>query len=210
MILDHGRAVTHRGSRSAIRGSRRHFEMPSNRTRVRRFLRAWTLLTGGLIFACLGPASRAQYRSDVWTADNGLPQNIVRGIVQTPDGYLWIATLDGVARFDGVRFTIFNKSNTPGISSNRFGNMLPGANGDLWLQAESGQVTRYHRGSFSTYGAAQGLPVRSVHALATDPSGQVWLLLDNKVAKWVEASDRFVDITPRELQLPFRALLWSG
>src|ERR1700737_4285582 len=62
----------------------------------------------------------AQYPFDQWTADNGLPQNSVSGIVQTRDGYLWLATVDGLARFDGVRFTVFNKSNSPGYINNRF------------------------------------------------------------------------------------------
>src|ERR1041384_1849802 len=62
--------------------------------------------------------ARAQYRFDHWTADNGLPQNSVRDMVQTRDGYLWLATLDGLVRFDGVRFTVFNKSNSAGIISN--------------------------------------------------------------------------------------------
>jgi ligand-binding sensor domain-containing protein len=62
----------------------------------------------------------AQYRFDHWTSDTGLPQNIIRAIHQTPDGYLWLATLDGLVRFDGVRFTVFNRMNSPGINSNRF------------------------------------------------------------------------------------------
>src|SRR5215475_7336886 len=70
---------------------------------------------------------RAQFRATHWDADGGLPQNIVRGIVQMPDGYLWIATLNGVARFDGVRFTTFDKSNTPGITTNRFAAIAEGA-----------------------------------------------------------------------------------
>jgi ligand-binding sensor domain-containing protein len=77
-----------------------------------------------LAVTCFTSTARAQYRFDQWTADNGLPQNIVTAIHQTPDGYLWVATLDGLARFDGVRFTVFNKSNTPGLRSNRFLLML--------------------------------------------------------------------------------------
>ena len=73
-----------------------------------------------LAFGGFTSTARAQYRFDSWTADTGLPQNIIRAIHQTADGYLWLATLDGLARFDGVRFTIFNKSNSPGIQSNRF------------------------------------------------------------------------------------------
>jgi ligand-binding sensor domain-containing protein len=59
------------------------------------------------------PRALPQYRSTQWTADSGLPQNIVRGIVQAPDGYMWIATLNGLARFDGMHFAIFDKSNSP-------------------------------------------------------------------------------------------------
>src|SRR5450432_2827496 len=83
---------------------------------------AWLLLL--LLWFADPSLATSQYRFDVWTADDGLPQNIVRGIRQSADGYLWLATLDGLARFDGVRFTTFNKSNTPGIASNRFRMMV--------------------------------------------------------------------------------------
>ncbi len=66
----------------------------------------------GLLLLCLivpAPAA-AQYRFDHWTADNELPQNIITALHQTRDGYLWVATLDGLARFDGVRFTIFSRA----------------------------------------------------------------------------------------------------
>src|SRR5437660_1295991 len=53
-----------------------------------------------------------QYRIDRWTTDNGLPQNSVTSLTQTPDGYIWITTNDGLVRFDGVQFFVFNKSNT--------------------------------------------------------------------------------------------------
>ena len=63
--------------------------------------------------APLALQSASPFGVTVWTVDDGLPQNIVRGLHQTPDGYLWIATLDGLARFDGVRFTVFDKNTTP-------------------------------------------------------------------------------------------------
>ncbi len=72
-----------------------------------------------LLFSPLSTAV-AQYQVDSWTTDNGLPQNIVMDVCQTPDGYLWLATMDGLVRFDGVRFTVFNRSNTPGILGNRY------------------------------------------------------------------------------------------
>jgi len=54
-----------------------------------------------------------QFGHDVWTTSNGLPQDSVRAIAQTADGYLWFATNGGLARFDGVNFTVFSDSNTP-------------------------------------------------------------------------------------------------
>jgi len=67
------------------------------------------------------PAALAEYRFDVWTADSGLPQNSIRRILQSRDGYLWLSTSDGVVRFDGVRSTVFDKANSPG------GNSRPGS-----------------------------------------------------------------------------------
>src|ERR1700722_7983527 len=143
-------------------------------------------------------SAEAQYRFNAWTSDDGLPQNIIRGMHQTPDGYLWIATLDGVARFDGVHFTIFNKGNTPGIVSNRIGAMVGGQGDDLWLTTENGRVTRYHKGSFQTYGKEQGLPEDdSVKGITADNSGVVWVLLDGAIARWDEAVGRFSRLTLR-------------
>ena len=95
-------------------------------------------------------AAQAQYRFDQWTADDGLPQNSVNGIVQTRDGYLWLATVDGLARFDGVRFTVFNRSNSPGIVNNRFVSLFEAASGDLWAGTEESGVVRYHQGRFTS------------------------------------------------------------
>ena len=72
-----------------------------------------------LILLCNVATSHAQYRFDSWTTEDGLPQNSVNAILQTRDGYLWLGTFGGLTRFDGVKFTIFNTGNTPGLKSNR-------------------------------------------------------------------------------------------
>ena len=54
-----------------------------------------------------------QYLRTTWTTENGLPQNTITAICQTPDGYLWLGTFGGLARFDGVKFTVFNTTNAP-------------------------------------------------------------------------------------------------
>jgi hypothetical protein len=81
---------------------------------------------GGAMPTCLAAALltispvSAQYRFDSWTIDNGLPQNSIQAMVQTRDGYLWLSTLGGLARFDGVRFRVFNRANTPQLSTSEF------------------------------------------------------------------------------------------
>ena len=86
--------------------------------RVVTFLPAGLLVTAVLSVPAWGldpKLSITQFGHDVWTTSNGLPQDSVRAIAQTADGYLWFATTDGLARFDGINFTVFNGSNTPAL-----------------------------------------------------------------------------------------------
>ncbi len=99
-------------------------------------------LRGWLALLLLGPwvvplraenAGVRRYVIDVWQGEKGLPQNTVTGIAQTPDGYLWLTTLDGVVRFDGLRLKMFKASDTPALGSGRIRFMFAGRHGELWL-----------------------------------------------------------------------------
>src|SRR6266478_5463511 len=106
--------------------------------------------TVGLVALGLFPAKGlAQYRFDNWTTDDGLPQNTVSAILQTRDGYLWLATAAGLVRFDGLRFAVFDKANTKGLTSVRFSALFEDADGSLWSGTEDGGLTRYHNGTFT-------------------------------------------------------------
>jgi signal transduction histidine kinase/ligand-binding sensor domain-containing protein len=157
-----------------------------------------------------GVALATQYRVKTWTVEDGLPQNVIRGIAQTDDGYLWIATLNGLARFDGVRFTVFNKSNSPGINSNRFGTMVKDNNDDLWLTLESGALTRYHKGTFHTYGPEDGVSDHSIRGTALDRSGSLWVLSQNSILKWNSISSDFADRTPARTNIDYQPLRWEN
>jgi signal transduction histidine kinase/ligand-binding sensor domain-containing protein len=176
--------------------------------KINRLLAALVAVCAGLLTATA--RAEPQYRFDLWTVDNGLPQNIVRGIAQTPDGYLWIATLDGLARFDGARFTVFNKSNTPGIASNRFTSLVEDRDGDLWMVTESGGLTRYHRGAFHTYGAEDGIPSNSVRGIAEDNSGKLWILAEESISLWNKTTGELRDTTPDSLRMHYQSLRWGN
>src|SRR5436190_7559570 len=98
---------------------------------------------------------RGQYEFDVWNTDNGLPQNSVNAILQTRDGYLWLTTSDGLVRYDGVRFAVFNKGNTPGINSNRCTALFETRDGVLWI-GTAGGLSCLKDGRFTNYTVRDG------------------------------------------------------
>jgi response regulator RpfG family c-di-GMP phosphodiesterase/ligand-binding sensor domain-containing protein len=114
----------------------------------------------------------------VWTTANGLPQNSVNAVVQTPDGYLWIGTYGGLARFDGARFEVFDPASRPPLASSRILSLLAAADGDLWIGTEADGLWREHRGAFARWRTTPELPAR-IWALARRADGTVWAATDD-------------------------------
>lgn len=147
-----------------------------------------------LLAACLDVS--AQYRFDTWTTDNGLPQNGVRAITQTPDGYLWFTTFDGLVRFDGVQFTTFGSGNTKGIINNRFTGLYGTPDGTLYATTmEDGVLTVYRDGTFTSYTSAE-VPGHYIQRIEPDAKGELRFLVedDDRITKsWYYLRDgRFV------------------
>jgi ligand-binding sensor domain-containing protein len=99
----------------------------------------------------------SQFGHEVWLTENGLPQNTVHAIAQTRDGYIWIGTEEGLARFDGVKFSVFDKQNTPAIKSNYIRSLLADRQGALWIGTAQGLV-RMLNGKFTLFTRDDGLP----------------------------------------------------
>jgi signal transduction histidine kinase/ligand-binding sensor domain-containing protein len=121
-------------------------------------------------------AGGAGYVMDRWQVEDGLPGNTVTSITQTPDGYLWIATFQGLVRFDGLRFTVFD-STTPGIESERATRLFTDRQGTLWVTMEHGQAARYTRGRFIPLTRADGWPGLSVKWIAGSADGSLLVTL---------------------------------
>jgi len=121
-----------------------------------------------------------QYRFDTWTTDNGLPQNGLRAITQTSDGYLWFTTFDGLVRFDGVRFRNFGKGNTKGIINNRFTGLYGDKDGTLYATTmEDGILTVYRDGAFSSYTSEQ-VPGHYIYKIEPDAAGELRFLVEDE------------------------------
>jgi len=133
------------------------------------------LLSGsGTAIALDSRKDLSQFKNEVWLTENGLPQNTVHSIAQTKDGYIWIGTEEGLARFDGVRFTVFDKQNTPPLKSNYIRALLADHQGALWIGTAEGLV-RMQNGKFTAFTTNEGLPSNTIQAVYEDREGNLWV-----------------------------------
>ena len=148
-----------------------------------------------------------QYIQDVWQTEQGLPQNTITAIAETPDGYLWLGTREGLVRFDGVRFTVFDSRTTPELGHNWVLCLLADRAGRLWIGTSGGGVVRLEQGRFTRYAEPDGLPGEQVSSLFEDRKGRLWVGTDGGGLAWSEGG-RFVREASREaLGTQIRALL---
>lgn len=145
----------------------------------------WALFTVALLCLFrLSPARAASlpeggYSIHVWQTEEGLPQNTVTTITQTRDGYIWIGTYGGLARFDGERFQNFDAVNTPYLQDSRIVSLYEDKEGVLWIGHDSGHVTRYRNGRFEPFNSEVKSVMGKVGAIGEDESGTLWLLREN-------------------------------
>jgi len=126
----------------------------------------------------------SRYLHKTWTTEDGLPQSSVTAIAQTRDGYLWLGTFGGLVRFDGVKFTVFDTGNSPGLRSNRVIILFEDRAGALWIGTEHGGLTRYAQGRFMTFTTNDGLPDDWVHGMSDDREGALWVCTPKGIARF--------------------------
>src|SRR5918999_403763 len=138
-----------------------------------------------------------EFARRAWQTDSGLPQNTVHSIAQTRDGYVWVATEEGLARFDGLSFKIFDRQNTPALKSNDVRALLTtGKAGDvLWVCTAAG-VARLYKGEWRTFTTADGLAGDDVAAAYEDRSGAVWFATSAGLSRY--AHDKFTSFTTKD------------
>ena len=96
-------------------------------------------------------------------------------MVQDHEGYLWLATYAGLARFDGVRFRVFGGDDFPSLQSSRFQSLHASRSGELWIGTRNGGLIRLHDGIVTTYLERDGLPSRNVRSIREDAEGKLWI-----------------------------------
>jgi DNA-binding response OmpR family regulator/ligand-binding sensor domain-containing protein/signal transduction histidine kinase len=116
----------------------------------------------------------SQHSVHTWNIEGGLPGNSVFAVEQTRDGYLWIGTKNGLVRFDGINFELYNKKKIHQLKCNMIRALYQDRNGTLWIGTDSGGLTRYKQGQFTTYPLSENNALFKIKAINQDRWGNLW------------------------------------
>jgi ligand-binding sensor domain-containing protein/signal transduction histidine kinase len=122
-----------------------------------------------------------------WDSADGLPAARVQAVAQTDDGYLWVGTSRGLARFDGSRFVILTTNNTPALGDDRISALLVSRSGDLWVGTEDGTLSRRRGGVFEPVSAGERLRGTRINSLTEDHDVALWIGTQGAgMARWCQ------------------------
>lgn len=153
----------------------------------------------GLLFLWLPVGASGQsvfqqeYRIRHYDISAGLPVNSVNGMVQDDEGYLYITTYDGLVRYDGYTFKIYNSGGIEGMETNRIGGLLKGVDNSIWLFNEDGSITQKKGEHFRTYHSPQ-IPGHSSWMIESS-DGRIWVSGSEGLAYFDENSSQFTRLS---------------
>ncbi len=166
---------------------------------------AWRAVAADADAAANGVPPLRDYAIDSWTSRNGLPHNSLRDLAQTPDGRLWFATWEGLVRYNGLDFTVIDRSTRPGLPDNGVGSLYVDRAGALWLSDSRGNLGRHDpAGHWRFWRQPPGWPHALIHAMTQDRDGRMWLLFEGNGLGCLWPDGRF-DYQPAPRDLPLAA-----
>lgn len=145
--------------------------------------------------------SQAGYYSQEWTVDDGLPHNIINRVVQDPQGYLWIASLAGLVRFDGRVFKEYPLGATTNEANyNNIRDVVLESSGSLALLPSGGGLVRVREGKVSPHPAAETVAAKTASHLFAEPNGALWIDGEGgELSRWFNGK---VESFRREKEIP--------
>lgn len=122
----------------------------------------------------------------VWDSSNGLPHNTAQSIAQTPDGYIWVATWEGLARFNGREWKVFDRNTIPGLSDNGIRALLSAKDGRLWVGSARDGLLSYFKGQWTAIPYQNEPDQSQITALFEDSDGRIWIAAASKIIMSLE------------------------
>jgi signal transduction histidine kinase/ligand-binding sensor domain-containing protein/DNA-binding response OmpR family regulator len=163
-----------------------------------RLLLFFTIISFYVYLGALSPHKAiSQYKLDIWQAERGLAQNSVSAICQTRDGYIWLGTINGLVRFDGIRFKTFNKDNTAQLKDNAITSLWEDRKGILWIGTAEGGVSSLKDGEFKAYTLHECPGLKEISTIFEDREGTLWIgTLDSGLTRF--KNGRFTTYTVKD------------
>ena len=156
-------------------GSARLYPFGANLIRIM----VWvvTILLAGRLRAEVATVAADDYLIRNFTADDGLRSDTLYALAQDRDGYLWGASAVGLVRFDGVRFTVFDRDNTPGFTTRAVYSVSPDAGRGLWLTDAHNRLFHWRDGQLHPVPLqmAPDAPSETVLLTFPDAQGNLWI-----------------------------------
>jgi len=174
---------------------------------------AWLAILLGSIWVGTAASPQKDFVIRTWDARNGLAQDAVKAIAQTPDGYLWIATFGGLSRFDGARFQNFRAGNTHNLPDNLLNALFCDRKGRLWIGHDSGFVTVMERGNFRQITMPADWSQVPIRDFGEDAEGNVWVMNLQWQLAIINSAGKALPVPPledKEIPLHFGYLAKDG
>ena len=147
-----------------------------------RILVSVALVVAGSSSLALEPSRRVDlYPVDVWR--EGLPQYTIQAIEQDRDGYLWFGTFEGLVRFNGLRFDVFDEQRIPGLGTSQIRALRRDRNGVLWIGTTGAGLFQLRNGIPAPFRGSRPLPNENVTSIAAARDGSLWLATRKGVAR---------------------------
>jgi ligand-binding sensor domain-containing protein/signal transduction histidine kinase len=119
------------------------------------------------------------YVTDIWGTPDRLPDNTVLSVIQSRDGYLWVGTLHGLARFDGLHFTAFDEKD---LAGSRIFNLFEDSRTNLWVGTDTAGIFLFKRdGNVERFSFGKDMAEGQLASVSEDDNGNVWLRLANHI-----------------------------
>jgi signal transduction histidine kinase/ligand-binding sensor domain-containing protein len=109
-----------------------------------------------------------------WTSSDGLVTNKIIDLKQSYDGYLWLTTYDGILRFDGISFELFDVKNTPAMEQNTYYKITEASDSTLWFISRGAGLIKYKNGEFHKHETVDDLS-KNIRSIFIDSSDRLWI-----------------------------------
>jgi hypothetical protein len=176
-------------------------------------------IAAALCWCCVGESINRPIKSlyhTRWTVREGVPKDVI-AIQQTPDGYLWLGTGEGLFRFDGVRFERYEPNRGGELFSGRISALLATKDGGLWIahQGRGVRASFLKNGEVRSYASSDPQHLGTILAFAQSPDGTMWAATDYGLeclegAHWIDVGPHYdrASSYPETVFVDHRGILW--